>query len=62
MHKYATYGCQSKLIKAGCVQSKRLSLWSKCEDEFTTAWLPCQSLTGQVRPKQTRCTDAVVTR
>jgi len=39
----------SKVIKADCVQSSRLSLWRKREDEFATAWLPCQSLSGRVR-------------
>jgi len=51
-----------ELIMADCVQSSRLSPSCKREDEFTTAWLPCQLLAGQVRPMHTKCTDAVVTR
>jgi len=31
---------------ANYVQSSRVSLWRKCEDEFATAWLPCESLAG----------------
>jgi len=50
------------LIKVNCIQSSCLSLRRKCEDEFATARLPRQSLTGQVRPMQTGCNDAVVTR
>jgi len=44
------------ITRAGCVQSSRLALWRKREDEFATAWLLCQLLTDQVRPMQTLTT------
>jgi len=54
-----------ELIKAGCVQSIvaliRFEASGKNEEEFATVWLLCLSLAGQVRPMQTRCTEAVVT-
>jgi len=47
---------------AGCVQGSCLSPWCKHAVEFATAWLPCQSLAGQVCPMQTQCTHAAITR
>jgi len=44
----------------GYVQSSRFLPWRKREDEFATAFLPCQSLAGEVRPMQTQCSHAVV--
>jgi len=44
------------MSRTSCVQSSHLSPWCKHEDKFATAWLPCQSLAGQVHHMLTQCT------